>query len=102
MFPIAAFDASSEKSLGAPSAHEEHAVPAVLGLAVRREEDLNVECEEAVRVVVRVRARPAERAYHTGGLPIEGIGGRVKMGVVKTTVWGRPHQHVIESIWESS
>ena len=55
-----------------------------------------------MRMMRRARARPAERTHHVGGLPIEGIGGRVKMGVVKTTVWGRPHQHVIESIWESS
>ena len=36
---------------------------------------LNVECEEAVRVVGRARARPAERAHHAGGLPIVGVGG---------------------------
>ena len=35
---MTAFDASSEKSLGTPSDHEEHAVPAVLGLAIIREE----------------------------------------------------------------
>ena len=34
---------------------------------------LNVECEEAVRVVGRARARPAERAHHAGGLPIVGV-----------------------------
>ena len=59
-------------------------------------------CDVAMRMMRHARARPVERAHHAGGLPIEGIGGRVKMGVVKTTVWGRPHQHVIESIWESS
>ena len=75
---------------------------AILSLEVIREEGSNGECKVVVRVVGRARARPAERTHHVGGLPIEGIGGRVKMGVVKTTVWGRPHQHVIESIWESS
>ncbi|KAM7455064.1 hypothetical protein BLSTO_04181 [Blastocystis sp. subtype 1] len=56
-----------------------HAIPAVLALAVHREEDLNVECEEAVRVVVRARARPDERAHHAGGLPIVGVRGQVQL-----------------------
>ena len=41
-----AFDASSEKSLGTPSDHEEHAVPAVLGLAIIHKEYLNVVLDE--------------------------------------------------------
>ena len=59
-------------------------------------------CDVAMRMMRRARARPAERTHHAGGLPIEGVGGWVKMGGCKKSVWGRPHQHVIESIWESS
>ena len=73
---LAVFDTSSEKSLGTPSGHEEHTV---LGLVVIREEGSNVECKVAVRVVGRVPARPAERTHHAGGLPIEGVPGRVQL-----------------------
>ena len=76
---MTAFDASSEKPLGTPNDHEEHAIPAVLGLAIIHKEYLNGECEEAVREVVRASARSAERAHHTGGLPIVGVGGRVQL-----------------------
>ena len=47
-----AFDASSEKSLGTPSDHEEHAVPAVLGLAVYKSMNWEVSNEECERVVI--------------------------------------------------
>ncbi|OAO15333.1 AIR synthase-related protein [Blastocystis sp. ATCC 50177/Nand II] len=57
-----AFDASSEKSLGTPSGHEEHAVPAVLGLAVCREVDSNGECKVVVRVVDFVPWKGIEEA----------------------------------------
>ena len=48
-------------------------------VAIIRREYLNWECEEAVRVVVRACARPAERAHHAGGLPNEGAGGQVRL-----------------------
>lgn len=44
-------------------------------LAIIHKDYLNVECEEAVRVVVRARARSAERAHHAAELPIVGVGG---------------------------
>ena len=86
-----AFDASSEKSLGTPSDHEEHAVPAVLGLAIIRREDLNGECDVAMRMMRRARARPAERTHHAGGLPNDGVGRRVQLrGRTGISICGLP------------
>ena len=48
-------------------------------VTIIRREYLNEECEEAVRVVVRARARPAERAHHAGGLPTEVVRGRLQL-----------------------
>ena len=48
-------------------------------VAIIRREYLNWECEEAVRVVVRACARPAERAHHAEGLPTEDVRGQVQL-----------------------
>lgn len=44
-------------------------------VAIIRREYLNGECEEAVRVVVRACARPAEQVHHAVEPPIVGVGG---------------------------
>ena len=91
MLSMNAFDASSEKSLGTPPGHEEHAVPAVLGLAVHREEDLNGEYDVALRMMRRACARPAERTHHVGGLPNDGVGRRVQLpGRTGISICGLP------------